>query len=604
MSDRSGSRGGWEHCGSLRFDSEQNRYGALVGVVVLLFAVSAGALDPNPPSIRSEGGAWPIVRQWTHGEVKHYAEWVEGLYRAKRNGTPEQRTANITRLLRDPEMNRLLDPAFLGEGANPPLPDSILRTTEEMLDCGKLTIFLPTYYAYRRALPWMVSRVAPGGPDPRIAPSNTPLESITTLSYRNPERFFIDAVSGFSSGNYRIDPESPGAPRSDTVPVALRPGYLQAGCVNYITGHCLLLAHVTPYGELGFLQSSTSRGGGVYTHNGMNTVYGFPGYGGGDGRPKPRFEGLRVFRWPLAELDENGVVTGIRRRTDAEMIAFGYSVEQYAAARTLQRKEEIHEGPVSFDRFHDFIRFRMRTAEKLPVLAYMENFAGELVDMFQQRDTFVQTGWADVQENGPIVYPEDSSTDNIFQAHGRWETWSSPSSDVDRRNMYFFLRDWALYVVRWYREQPEYIDLSGFEKYGINGRGALAEALVAEKNRIFAERRMHYRNSRGEQVSLTLADIEARLHDLSFDPNHPPELRWGAPKGSAECRFAPETFTATPGGAEVPMWEAYRSQTFWRSVSRRATGPTGLRGMPVRQEFRLMFDDMLAEWYPLDRPRN
>ena len=35
-----------------------------------------------------------------------------------------------------------------------------------------------------------------------------------------------------------------------------------------------------------------------------------------------------------------------------------------------------------------------------------------------------------VLENGPITYPERQPKDNIFQANGRWETWSSPSSSA------------------------------------------------------------------------------------------------------------------------------------------------------------------------------
>ena len=35
-------------------------------------AISQG--DPNPPSIRSNRGAWPLLRQWNMEEVKHFAD--------------------------------------------------------------------------------------------------------------------------------------------------------------------------------------------------------------------------------------------------------------------------------------------------------------------------------------------------------------------------------------------------------------------------------------------------------------------------------------------------------------------------------------------------
>ncbi|MBI2425737.1 MAG: hypothetical protein HYV27_23130 [Candidatus Hydrogenedentes bacterium] len=57
------------------------------------FALSAGATDPNPPSIHSRSGAWPITRQWTPAETQHYAQWMEHIYLMKTKGDVEQRTA-------------------------------------------------------------------------------------------------------------------------------------------------------------------------------------------------------------------------------------------------------------------------------------------------------------------------------------------------------------------------------------------------------------------------------------------------------------------------------------------------------------------------------
>ena len=186
---------------------------------------------------------------------------------------------------------------------------------------------------------------------------------------------------------------------------------------------------------------------------------------------------------------------------------------------------------------------------------------------------------------------------SIFQAFGRWETWSSPSSDVDRRNKYFYLADWLEYVIRLYDIIPEFVDLTGLEKYAIHDQGTLAKALIAEKNRIFAQRTMTYTNSNGEQVPLTLLDIEERLYELSFDPNHPPELRWGAAEGSEERASAPNTVTPVPNGENIPMEDAYRWQYYYRCLGARETDVSCLRGMfttgfPIRDKL----DAQLAKW--------
>ncbi|MFO7975854.1 MAG: hypothetical protein R6V12_14610, partial [Candidatus Hydrogenedentota bacterium] len=151
--------------------------------------------------------------------------------------------------------------------------------------------------------------------------------------------------------------------------------------------------------------------------------------------------------------------------------------------------------------------------------------------------------------------------------------------------------------IRLYGLVPSFVYLEGLEEYNIENQSDLAEALIAEKNRIFAEHSMEYTNSKGEKVPLTLLDIEERLYDLSFDPNHPPELRWGAPPGSEERASAPQTWTPVPDGAKVAMDDAYRWQAFYRSLGQRETEMSCLRGMftsgyPIRDKL----DAQVGKW--------
>ncbi|MCC6144989.1 MAG: hypothetical protein IT368_14385 [Candidatus Hydrogenedentes bacterium] len=174
---------------------------------------------------------------------------------------------------------------------------------------------------------------------------------------------------------------------------------------------------------------------------------------------------------------------------------------------------------------------------------------------------------------------------------------------MDRRNKYFYLSEWMDYAIRWYGIDPGFVDLTGLEKYNIRSQADLAKALIAEKKRAFAERSIQYKNSKGIPVTLTLAEIEERLYDLSFDPNHPPELRWGAAFGSDEMSGAPSRPTPVPGGARVPMEEAYRLETYYRHVGLRETEMSLLRGMftegfPVRDKY----DTSLTKWFGFYQP--
>ncbi len=550
----------------------------LVAACSGVFALPAHA-DPNPPTLQSIGGAWPITRQWTPAETKHYAVWMEYLYRGKVDGNADQRMAKLGPMLRDPAMNRLLDPAFLGEGGNPDLPDHVIRSVHGVLDCAKLTAFFPAYYAYRRGLPWAFSSISSGGGDVRMSPYNVPTGIATTRDFDSPDAFFA-ALMRFNSGNYRVAINGRNAELSDTVPVAIDPEYLMPGCPFYIDGHCLTLARVTDYGEPYFFHASTTDNRDIYTYNGMNVVYGIPAKGDGPDPWAGVFQGFRVFRYPIAETDGNGRVTGIRRRTDAEMRAFGFSTEQYERMGELRAGNPISAGGLKPAKLQDLIRLRLRRVDRIDPLKFMDRYIQELLQVYVLREEFVQDAWADVKRNGPITFPEEQTNSNIFQAHGRWETWSSPSSDVDRRNKYHYLTEWLDYALRWYEISPAFLDLNALrQRHTINNQADLLNALIAEKRRIFDAAAFHYTNSKGDRVPLTLTDVEDRLYDLSFDPNHPPELRWGAPIGSEERATAIDQCTPVPDGACVPMEEAYALQAYYRAIGQRSVDSTRLRGM-------------------------
>ena len=571
----------------------------LLSLAILVLVCLSAQADPNPPSIRSTQGAWPIRRQWTVEETHHYAEWVENIYRMKTKGNVDQRTAKLPRILSDPEMNLLQNPAFAGEGANPQLSTGLIMTLNSFVDCAKFTAIVPAYYAYRRALPWMSTHVVGVGADVRIAKHTVPTGFECSFTAGSVDSFFLNGIGGFISGNYRVEPNNTHSDWSDTVPVAIDRAHLLPGCINYTDGHCLLLGLVDKYGELHFLNASTTITRDIFTYNGMNTVSGLEPMNREPGENPLRgcFQGLRVLRYPIAETNAQGVVIRVRRRTDAEMREFGMSYEEYEKVASMYEDQRIMEDGLKFGGLHQFIRYRMKTVDQIAPLPFMKEYVQEMLEMYQERETFVQGAWQNVLHGGLITYPEHLDNDNIFQASGRWETWSSPSSDVDRRMKYFYLADWMDNAITWFQSAPKLVDLTGFEPYAIHTQEDLAKAVIAEKNKLFEEKILCYTNSAGKKIPLTLTDIEKRLYDLSFDPNHPPELRWGAPEGSEERATAKEMPTPVTGGAKVPMAEAYSLEFFYRTLCQRETESSSLRGMfttgfPIRSKFT----EQLSKW--------
>jgi len=570
---------------------------ALVTAAGAVFAQDAQrAEDPNPPTIKTNRGAWPLYRQWNQAEARHFARWIENIYLVKANGSAEQRLAKIEQILTDPEINLLLNPAFSGEPCNPQLSRPAMRVMHSVLDCGKLTVALGSYYAYRRGLPWIVNHVrSTDGTDIRTASSNVPVGAMNSFYYHDAYAFFTDAVTGLCTGNFRVEPFCDAKVLSDTVPVAIDPRYLMPGCLFYLDGHVLVLAHITKYGEPRFLDATTAASRDVYTHNGFNAVTGITPKNGD--AYTGCYRGFLRQRFPIAETDEEGNVLHVRRRTDEEMAEFGFSTEQYEKMQELVQTQAIQEGPYTLDSFHKFVSFRLRTAQTITPAQDLHKAAGEMLALLEKREQMVQSAWRDVNENGPIVYPENRGLTNIFNARGRWGAHSTALFDVYLRRAYFSLIDSLNEALNWFDLMPEKFQLEPLNIHAVWTGADLAAALLHEKQKIFSQMQFQYGNSEGEPVTLSLLDIEQRLYDLSFDPNHPPELRWGAQPGSAEAASAPDTTTPVPSGKPVPMQEAYRRQAFYRTLTQREVEESYLtnmltEGYPVRQKL----DEFARRW--------
>ena len=575
-------------------------------------SLTTGSKDPNPATIHSTRGAWPLYLQWNKAEIAHFAQWIENIYEVKSNGTKAQRLAKIEEVLTDPEMNLLLDVAFAGEPSNPQLSRETMQVMHRILDCGKLTISLTGYYAYIRGLPFMISWIRSGdGGDIRTSAFNNVVGGTSSFDYESSYRFFVDAVHGFNTGHYRIEPHRPGAELSDTVPVAITRDTLLPGSLFYLDGHVLILGKVDEFGELYFLDSTTAPTRGIYYHNTMNAVTGMTSkYENPDDPLAGCYRGFRIHRYPIAEVDDSGRVLRVRRRTDDEMKELGYSLEQYEKLAQIRSQQKITENGVTVDSIHDFIRLRMRFVDRINPVAVLESFADELLSLCKDRELMVQAGWQDVLVSGPVTFPEKNIHYNVYNSRDRWGDTTTAPIDVDLRARYFHLINFIDMAIAWYGIDSSYIELSPHWGNAVFTQGDLAFQLIRAKYELFASRSFSYTNSQGVEVPLTLLDVEKRLFDLSFDPNHAPELRWGAALDSDELASAREIATPLPRGAAIPMVESFVRQAYYRTLTHREQDQSFLaemftEGFPIQQKFtpyitaryRPMQPPPLVPWY-------
>ncbi|MCP4643495.1 MAG: hypothetical protein GY851_23810 [bacterium] len=509
----------------------------------------------------------------------------------KIEGTRKQQIARLERVLTDPEMNLLLDPEFAGEGCNGQLDLGTIRALHSVVDCAKLSVTFSSYYAYRRGLPWMVNCVrACDGSDVRTADHTIPAGAMSSFEYDSAGTFFRDAVTCSCTGNFRVELNGDRSELSDTLPVAITRDHLMPGCLFYQDGHVLILAAITPYGEPRFLDATVAASRDIYAFNGFNAVFGIsPRRAGAQGEEYAGcFRGFRVYRWPIAEVDDTGAIRQVRRRTDDEMRDFGFSSEQYDRMEELTATQMIVEDGASVDSFHQFIRLRLRTASCANPTADITAFANEMLALLRERERRVQAAWRDVNENGPVTFPEASVYRNVYTAGGRWGQHATAFSDAAIRARYVGLANDLDNAIVWFDRSADEVILDDMNKHAIWSPADLAEAVLRAKSRIFADTVLEYTNSAGRPVRVSLLDVEKRLPDMSFDPNHPPELRWGAPPGSREARRCPSKGTPLPEGDEIPMEEAYRREAYYRSIAQWEPDQSYLRemfttGFPVHQ---------------------
>jgi len=118
---------------------------------------------------------------------------------------------------------------------------------------------------------------------------------------------------------------------------------------------------------------------------------------------------------------------------------------------------------------------------------------------------------------------------NIYGTSGDWETYSTPSRDARLKTSFAELRD----------EVVRFVDLveSGSDRVSYHGSDIRADLRDVYQQEA-AACSITYKNSAGADIALGFDQVQARLFDLSFDPYHCAERRWGAtsPDELASCR--------------------------------------------------------------------
>lgn len=432
-----------------------------------------------------------VAQGWTPALETFYAAFVERLF----DYPIDDRTwPDLHTLLRDPEHNLLYDHFSAGEEGE----------LELSPDCADLPFTLRAYFAWKLGLPFGVracSRGREGVPPSCGDPS-------TNLAYSDEADGSVGAFERFARAVVANNVQSastrtiPDDERTDLYPVpltreALRPGTVYAdpyGHVLVVVRHVvaddpansyLLAADAQPDGTIG--RPRFWQGTFLFTSRTDSVGAGFKAF-----RPLVR-RGDVVRAVPNAEL------ASLPRAPFSRSQYEGTDADFYARVEAAVDPRPV----VAETRLASLVEALLASAVRRTVSV-------------DNAETYVAS------HPGLIAMPHGAE---IFLTSGAWEDYSTPSRDL--RLLI------ALHVVLSF---PEAVRARP-TRYGLSSASDPAlQSLDRRLEDLLAERSFEYAGTRGVRHRLTLADLRARREalEVAYNPNDCPEIRWGAPLGSAE----------------------------------------------------------------------
>jgi hypothetical protein len=462
----------------------------LLGVLVFLPTLAAA----NPD------GIWRIKKdRWSDADEAAYSAFVQRLGETRCNTTGRCFDAP-----ENPYRDR--NPSFIKNAYS---------------DCSRLPYMFRLYFAYMNDLPYSYeSKVAARGEsrDIRYSPTGNTVVSRKSVANGTPlKKAISDMMNVTSSAMFRIPPEED--VRGDNLfpdfySVALDRRSVRPGTIIYDpNGHVAMIYKIESDGRVRFMDAhpdnSITRGT----------------YGEKFARSRPT-SGAGFKNWRPVVYQTNGAVVG---RANAQIA--DYSLAQFygteASPDRNWKKGSFSRDGVRYD-YYDYVRVVLAEGNlRFEPLQEVENLLEALCydskDRVASVNEAIEAGIHDKSQPERLPY-------NIYGTNGEWETYSTPSRDARLKTSFHEAYKKVEQFLKLTAERSPLVDYSG-------SVDDLKRELGQVIENSYAACTLSYRNSAGRDVELNLGDIEERLWDLSFDPYHCAEARWGA-RGSemASCQ--------------------------------------------------------------------
>ena len=503
----------------------------LFGLITSAIAVRGHAEDATfVPPINS-GSLWKITKaSWAAEDESRFAAFIQALGRDKCGSLDAclKSTAN-------PYRHTDAHGAYFG-------------------DCADLPYFLRGYFAWKNGLPFSYQRemrtVSGRIEDPRYSSQGNYVYSrrdALTEPGDGPKHapsFLRQIHSEVSTAMFRTNPETGGgAFHDDFYTVDISREAIQPGVLAYdIYGHAGIVFEIEDDGRIHIMASHPDHSLTRSTY-GPNFLRSAPELGGG-------LKAWRPIRVEGAEAGPDGQLIGGRIIAAANSDLPHFSLVQFFGNAPHPsgdwRLGEFRIAARTVD-YYDFVRRSLAA----PGFAYdpireLRGSMRQICRAIKQRKVAVDRGLRAGIDRLP--HPQKLPA-NIYGTYGEWESFSTPSRDARLKTLFVELRRLAQSLVEGAIANDPSINYDG-------------ENLAADLLETYADEasacRIVYTKSNGDPVALGFDDVAARLFDLSFDPYHCIERRWGA-KGAEAASCG--------DGDEKTRW--YEAQQYLRNQAAR-----------------------------------
>lgn len=391
-------------------------------------------------------------------------------------------------------------------------------------DCADLPYFLRSYFAWKNELPFSVQREVTArqsgdNKDERYTKYGNyvtgryDLVAGNTGGFNAVEALNSTVVNMVWSASFRLMGLEDSGLFSDFYPVKLSREGIRPGTVIYDpNGHVAIIYKVTDDGRIFYIDShpDNTLTSGMYTPK-FTRSYPYQGAG---------FKNFRPLSLQGASKNWNGEYIGGRIVAAKNTALPNFSTEQFYGNRPdpsgdWQKGQFIFRG-ASFG-YYEYLRLALAKGDlKIDPPKDMRQNVADICTSLKDRVVAVDVGIkAGIdRKDHPERLPQ-----NIYGTEGEWEAYASPARDARLKVSFMDLLAQSKQLIKRYRAHDPGIIYNG---------GNLAADLLNVYENESKACQFAYTTSAGQKVNLNVEEARNRLFDLSFDPYHCVELRWGA----------------------------------------------------------------------------